>query len=463
MIRSFRGLSGNVPVHELIYRIFRETGYYDHVLSLPGGKRRRRNLDLLLQKAEDYSAGSYHGLFNFMRYIEQLKKYETDYGEAPSVSENDDTVLITTIHKSKGLEYPVTIVAGMGKRFNQSDQRETLLMNSRYGMACDYFDTEHRLQYPSLKKELIKESEKNESRGEELRVLYVAMTRAKEKLIMAGQISGEKDDEENASAASVEKASSELSMVLLGGARRSENIAVKVYPREKFAGEDEDTSINEKISCDTETPSGNVEILPYPYMEETLLKPKVSVSELKAKVIMEDDFEFVYDLEERKEIKGAEFGTLVHRAFEILDYSLPADSCVPDIPGADEEKMGSVRKIIKRFRETDLGCIMCGASAKGTLKREQHFMAGFPACELSPGTSLEELQLLQGIIDAYIIGDDGVILVDYKTDRVNDSETLIKRYALQLMLYKKALEQLLRKPVVKCLIYSTHLNETVEV
>lgn len=462
MIGSFRALSGNVPVHELIYRIFRETGYYDHVLSLPGGKRRRRNLDLLLQKAEDYSAGSYHGLFNFMRYIEQLKKYETDYGEAPSVSENDDTVLITTIHKSKGLEYPVTVVAGMGKRFNQSDQRESLLMNSRYGMACDYFDTEHRLQYPSLKKELIKESEKNGAMGEELRVLYVAMTRAKEKLIMTGQISGERDTE-NMSQASVERASSELSMILLGGALRSENIAVKVYPKEKFAGEDETPPLNEKASCDASALSESEEILPYPYTEETLLKPKVSVSELKAKVIMEDDFEFVYGLEEQKEIKGAEFGTLVHRAFEILDYSLPADSCVPDIPGADEKKMESVRQIIKRFRKTDLGCIMCEASKKGTLKREQHFMAGFPACELSPETSSEELQLLQGIIDAYITGPDGVILVDYKTDRVDDRETLVKRYTLQLMLYKKALMQLLRRPVIKCFIYSTHLNETIEV
>lgn len=463
MIESFRALSGNVPVHELIYRIFRETGYYDYVLSLPGGKRRRRNLDLLLQKAEDYSAGSYHGLFNFMRYIEQLKKYETDYGEAPSVSENDDTVLITTIHKSKGLEYPVTIVAEMGKGFNQSDQRESLMMDGSYGIACDYYDIEHRLQYPSLKKELIKESKKNESMGEELRVLYVALTRAEEKLIMTGQISGEKDMDGEVTPGSIEKAASELSLILLGGAGNSESIAVRTYPKEKFAAVDEIPSENPKAKGQEGKNENPEEFLPYPYIEETLLKPKVSVSELKAKVIMEEDFQFVYDLEERKEVKGAEFGTLVHRAFETLDYSLPADSCVPDIPGADAKTMESVRKIINRFRETPLGCIMCEAAEKGTLRREQHFMVGFPACELTPGTDSEELQLLQGIIDAYILGDDGVILVDYKTDHVDDGETLVKRYALQLELYKKALMQLLRKPVVKCLIYSTHLNRTIEV
>lgn len=463
MLRRFRSLSGNIPVHELVYRVLRETGYYDHVLSLPGGKRRRRNLDILLQKAEDYSAGSYHGLFNFMRYIEQLRKYDTDYGEAPSVSENDDTVLITTIHKSKGLEYPVTIVAGMGKHFNGSDSRKSLVMNSRYGMACDYFDTEHRIRYPSLKRELIVESGKNEAMGEELRVLYVALTRAKEKLIMTGCCSPEKDTLSGADAVSIGGALSELSLVLLSRAQEAGNIAVRTFPKEMFAGEQEPAPGDDRACDEGHDEDGEIPRKPYPYIEETLLKPKVSVSELKAKMIMEDEFEFVRDLEERKEIKGAEFGTLVHRAFEILDYSLPSGSCVPEIPGADEKTMESVRKIIKRFRETPLGCIMCEADRKGTLKREQHFMVGLPACELSPEASSEELQLLQGIIDAYIVNDEGIILIDYKTDHVENGSRLSERYALQLELYKKALSQLLRKPVIRCIIYSTCLNETIEI
>lgn len=464
-LNGFRSLSGNIPVHELIYRIFRETGYYDYVLSLPGGKRRRRNLDLLLQKAEDYSSGSYHGLFNFTRYIEQLKKYDTDYGEAPSVSENDDTVLITTIHKSKGLEYPVVFVAETGKKFNQQDLKGSLVMNGSCGIACDYFDVENRLRYPSVKKEYIKAAAKRDSMGEELRVLYVAMTRAQEKLIITGQISKDREYEGTAGSVDIEKAANELSLILLGGAQNCSSIAVKTHLRAEFAEKSAETaemSSSEEKTGNTAAETAE-ELLPYPYTEETLLKPKVSVSELKAAVIMENELQFVRDLEERKEVKGAEFGTLVHRAFEILDYSLPADSCIPELPGADRNTFESIKRIIKRFRESELGCIMCRAALGGRLKREQHFMAGFPACEINPDIHSEELQLIQGIIDAYIVNENGIILVDYKTDRVDSEEELVKRYALQLELYKKALEQLLRKPVVQCLIYSTRLEKMIEI
>jgi len=475
-LKNWRKASLRLPVHELIDRLYRETGYYHYAAAMPGGKKRRRNLDKLLEKAENYAATSYHGLFNFIRYIDQLKTYETEEGQAPD-SDGEDVVHVTTIHKSKGLEYPVTIVAGMGRVFNTQDSRENLVMDDELGFACDYIDTEKRIRYPSMKAALIRRRAKNSQIGEELRVLYVAMTRAKEKLIMTASVSdyAKKEAEERTGADNVESSTSQLAFVLKSGVQKKDSLAVKVFENGTLTLPEKDDfppveSIVKRNACEiTEETAKEEERLkanirtPYAHETETTLPPKVSVSQLKAKQITGSEFEFVHDLEERKETKGAEYGTIVHRAFEILDYSKEGGQALPDIAGVDENTMRSVRGIIDRFRETGLYERMKQAAQKGNLFREQHFMIGVPACELDPDTDSEELQLMQGIIDAYILDADGIELIDYKTDRVETEEKLVSRYALQLRLYARALEQLLRIPVKKCVIYSTCLNKEIEV
>ena len=479
LLNRYRALSAELSVHELISRIYEETGYYNYVSAMPGGRKRRKNLDVLLLRAENYCATSYHGLFNFIRYIEQLRKYDTDYGEAPSACESDDTVKISTIHKSKGLEYPVVIVAGMEREFNMTDTRESIVFDDTFGIACDYIDPETRLRYPSLKSSVIREQMKKNMAGEELRVLYVAMTRARDRLILSGKMkdAAAKIDELKGQPATPEKilsARSELSLVLLGDLPGKGNTVLRIYDKGTLSGLETEktagkilnmTELVKNSPCDekiVEAVTRSVSAV-YAHEEETRLKPKVSVSELKEEVIREQEFEFVRDLEEQKQVKGAEFGTLVHRAFEVLDYNAPAELCLPDLPGADPGMMEPVRRIIRTFRESGLGKQMEEAFREGRLYREQHFMIGVPAGKLSSGSTSEELQILQGIIDAYMVGPDGITLIDYKTDRVEDTETLKRRYSLQLHLYADALSQLLRLPVKKMILYSTRLSEVIEV
>lgn len=178
----------DVPVHELIQKILDETGYGSYAAAMPAGEKRSANLAMLIEKAIDYEKTSYKGLFHFIRYIDQLQKYEIDFGEADTTGENADVVHIMTIHKSKGLEFPVVFVSGMGKRINQMDTNERLVLHPDLGMGiCEISGS------PKIKKNCIFRSEiadriRRENLGEELRVLYVALTRAKEKLILTGVI-----------------------------------------------------------------------------------------------------------------------------------------------------------------------------------------------------------------------------------------------------------------------------------
>lgn len=186
MLEHFRARAEYTPVHLLLWEILDETGYGAYAQALPAGSQRKANLDMLVEKAIAYEATSYRGLYHFVRYIENLKKYEVDYGEANIGSESDDTVRIMSIHKSKGLEFPVVFVSGMAKQFNETDSRAKAVMHPVLGIGCDCVDTRLRTRQASLLKKIIQKTTSMENLGEEMRVLYVAMTRAKEKLILTG-------------------------------------------------------------------------------------------------------------------------------------------------------------------------------------------------------------------------------------------------------------------------------------
>ena len=186
MLERFRARAEYTPVHLLLWEILDETGYGAYAQALPAGSQRKANLDMLVEKAIAYEATSYRGLYHFVRYIENLKKYEVDYGEANIGSEVDNTVRIMSIHKSKGLEFPVVFVCGMAKQFNETDSRAKAVMHPSLGIGCDCVDTRLRTRQASLLKKIIQKTTSMENLGEEMRVLYVAMTRAKEKLILTG-------------------------------------------------------------------------------------------------------------------------------------------------------------------------------------------------------------------------------------------------------------------------------------
>jgi ATP-dependent helicase/nuclease subunit A len=176
------------PIHELIQMILQITDYDTYAAAMPGGVQRKANLEMLAEKAMEFESTSYRGLFNFIRYIEQLQKYQVDFGEVSISGENEDTVRIMSIHKSKGLEFPIVFVSGMGKRFNMTDANAGLIVHPDLGIGTFGVEPELRIKVPCLMRQVIQKQIRLESLGEELRVLYVALTRAKEKLILTGSI-----------------------------------------------------------------------------------------------------------------------------------------------------------------------------------------------------------------------------------------------------------------------------------
>lgn len=188
LLDEMRALAVYTPVHELILYILRKTGFGDYVKAVPGGAQRGANLHMLVEKAMDYEKTSYRGLFNFVRYIEKLQKYEVDFGEVNLADAGSGAVQIMTIHKSKGLEFPIVFAAGMGKQFNFQDINNRFLIHPDMGFGVDVVIPEKRLILSTVHKQIIRRQLKRESLGEELRVLYVALTRAKEKLIITGAI-----------------------------------------------------------------------------------------------------------------------------------------------------------------------------------------------------------------------------------------------------------------------------------
>lgn len=186
MFESFRNRVPYTAIDTLLWQIVQESGYGIYTSALPGGEQRSANLEMLLEKAAAFEGTSYKGLFNFVRYMEQLEKYEIDYGEADILDEKMDVVRLMSIHKSKGLEFPIVFVAGLGKTFNAQDQKNSVLLHSEWGIGIDSIDAKVRTKAPTLLKEAICQKIRKEQVAEELRLLYVAMTRAKEKLILTG-------------------------------------------------------------------------------------------------------------------------------------------------------------------------------------------------------------------------------------------------------------------------------------
>lgn len=179
-------------INELISDIIYNSGYYEYAGTMTGGKLRKANLEMLVQKAREFEKTSYSGLFNFLRYIEKLRKYEVDYGEAQSESEEDDVVRIMSIHKSKGLEFPVVILGNSAKEYNLDDTKNDIIYDSEFGIGISDVDLKNRIKYDTAYRRMLSRRMKADDIGEELRILYVAMTRAVDKLIVLGVTSCDK-------------------------------------------------------------------------------------------------------------------------------------------------------------------------------------------------------------------------------------------------------------------------------
>lgn len=547
--RQLRQLVPDTPIHELIEIILRETGYGHYVAAMPAGNRRTANLNMLLEKAAAYEKTSYKGLFHFVRYIDELQKYDVDFGEADMVGENEDVVRIMSIHKSKGLEFPIVIVSGMGKNFNKQDTRSKMVLHPELGIGLDYMDGKKRIKSPTIAKKAIAKQIDLENLGEELRVLYVALTRAKEKLILTGTLKDAPEKLEffrqqaNLSKAADrplsyltrEGASGYLDWILPAVLSYGDKYPVRIVEAAELVldevenqleqNEDLTERIGEIKAADPQLVGQLKQRFSqrYPYQVDVLRKNKYSVSELKHRA-MREKFEAEQEetipafleepvtptiplfiqreesVEQETANRGALRGTAVHRVMECYDFA--SEKSVHEQMEAmekEEKIIADMRALVKEqivadFVSSETGKRMALAQRGGALYREKPFVMGFTEEELenygfgadSNTDSCEniyektdsdqekeeqkrirheeDLTLIQGIIDVFWIEKDGIVLLDYKTDRVQQAKELIDRYETQLKLYADVLERVFgaRKLKVKeILIYSFSLEKLI--
>ena len=513
-LETFRKRVPYTPVHELITELLEETGYLSYITALPAGEQKCANVQMLIEQAIHYEDTSYKGLFHFVRYIEKLRKYDVDYGEADIINENENAVRIMSIHKSKGLEFPVVFAAGMGKTFNTQDTRSRLILHPELGIGLDCMDTVRRTKTPTLLKRTLARQTEEENLGEELRVLYVALTRAKEKLILCGCLKdvekkfGEYrqnvDTEHPVSFLARSSAHCYFDWVLPALYSYPEKYEIRMFGEtDARAGHLKEAvrTLLTKEQVKRAVQTADKELLEkieerlsfaYPFEAEKDIKTKVSVSEIKHQRMQfepeemetvqwyaeEETEEIVPDFIEKRDRvnRGALRGSAMHLVMQCLPFAgSPSDGNKKQMYAWIAEELEKLKKagrldetmyelvripMIVDFFASPLGKRMVQADQREELRKEKAFVLGIPAGEIWDCDS-RELVLVQGIVDAFFYEDGDIILMDYKTDSVEKPEQLIQRYQAQLDLYARALEEATGKKVREKIIYSFHLKKEI--
>ena len=360
-IDHYRDLTPFTSIRDLLQRILDDHDYLNYVTALPAGSKRRANVEMLLTKASAFEKTSYFGLFHFIRYMEQLEKYDVDYGEADTLDENADVVRIMSIHKSKGLEFPVVFVSGLSKRFNMQDANQSLIVDMDLGVAVDYVDSVRRIKNKTLRRAVLSEKMKEDNLAEELRVLYVALTRAREKLILTAVLDKADEKWELAQMTGQERltyldfceAGSYMDFLL--PILPKTGIAVKTLRTEDLAAEELGEQLRmgdrreqlRRIACGETPLTGDPEenerklmrlrerfAYQYPHPGLQKLYTKTTVSELKIAAMAEKDEAAFHTFEEKEvvpyipgfrreqeKVSGAVRGSAFHRVMELLDFT----------------------------------------------------------------------------------------------------------------------------------------------
>ncbi|WP_058308178.1 helicase-exonuclease AddAB subunit AddA [Gracilibacillus massiliensis] len=510
----------------LIWEVYQETGYYDFVGGIPGGRQRQANLRALYDRAKSYESTSFRGLFRFLRFIERMEEKGDDLGAAKALGEQEDVVRIMTIHKSKGLEFPLVIVGAMDKQFNQQDLKAKYLLHKELGFATKYIDPVKRIMYPTLIYHGIKKEMQREMLAEEMRVLYVALTRAKEKVVLVGTVrSLEKKKKKWAnitahqdwvlpsyyrleSLSYLDWVGASLVRHQKGDVLRDQDVAapeaitddVSVWKVERVHQGDyqtidesnreqieeleqaihqwrglqlEDDALKEKVDQHLE--------FQYPYQDSIHFRAKQTVTEMKRQHEVKDSYSdqqiiepFRAPIRKRprfmqteQKLTRAEIGTAMHTVMQHLPLAEEWNEIkltefiskleAQEIITTDEAAVIDTEAILAFF-ETEIGKQVVEAEH---VEREIPFSLTLPAGEVYPNWQEEEQEriFLQGVIDCVIQTDEGWILLDYKTDQIQEEissqteEKLKNRYQIQIDLYAKALEQIWKQPVVEKYLY----------
>ena len=538
-LTEYRDKSSVESLYDLCWEMIYDSGYYDYVGTMPAGAQRQANLNVLLERAAGYGKSSYSGLFNFLRYIERLKKFDEDFAEGAASLDNENLVRIMSIHKSKGLEFPIVILAGAHKSINFMDATAPVLVDQNLGIAVDYVDLERRTKTPTIIKGAMARRIVRESIAEEERLLYVAMTRAREKLIITGVVKDadktldkyRAKSEELATDGTLSYADSEniknyLDMImpvcLMDSDKLKGSFKVMVDAVEDSEADADETGnsfetgnvtdidavkAGEALDGNNEAGYPSLDELPeYVPADNASGRMKLTVSQLKAmqaednseeNAYMDDSVKEAFEKEaydeqaadngnrdgqtdsetiaepsnsiipkfisgEEVQLAANERGSAYHRVMECLDYSVSVNL---DGVKADINRMLETGKMnelqvksvnpwdIYTFVQSDIGRRVANAVNCGSVRREQPFVFEY------------EGQLIQGIIDLCFEEDGEIVIVDYKTDRVMKGKAgekeLVKRYAIQLDYYAKALEQLTGKTVKEKIVYSFALGKEI--
>lgn len=520
---SWRTYSRRHGVAELLQRLYDDTAYVDFVGAMPGGDVRQANLKALYDRARQYEEAGFRGLFRYLQLMDKMKEDGLDLAPAKVVSEKEDVVRIISIHKSKGLEFPVVFVADMGKAFNRRDTQDQILFHNRLGIGLKQYDPEWRMSYPTLIWSGIAAQLRWEGTAEEERILYVAMTRARDQLILTGHSSHiDRDWQRWTSRLNPAQAKSYFDWVMPAalapfGAKADADYArpgaawqdavwqvriAKAVPagtveEGAYDGEPRLEALRRGDLTGTPVPSWLDEQLSwqYAYPQAVRTAAKFSVSEVKRRYqeLHSDELQDEADLSvpaaavippapgeddafaalppwlagEEAAVSGAQRGTALHKA---LQYITPAadqttatlrheiDAFVRQgLLSWEEAKLVYV-PVLAAFCRSDIGRRMAESPE---LHREYPFTVLLAGGDPLPETEKGEQILIQGVIDCLFREDDAWILVDYKSDRLETADAFRSRYAVQLALYKRAVEQITHRPVEETYIYSLHLQQEI--
>lgn len=468
---------------------------------MPNGQLRQANLRMLFERAKQYETASFKGLYNFIHFIEKLRLSSGDMGAAKIIGENDNVIRIMSIHKSKGLEFPVVFLASTGKQFNLMDLNQNILLHQELGIGVKYIDYERQVQYDTLSKAAIRNKLFTETLSEEMRILYVALTRSKEKLIITGmkkdyekqkekllqQVERYQKQNQKINPILVKKYIKYIDWILLVYFYEQSNIEaiaeLKTYTKKEvldFCEKIEKEEINmveimekEEVNEDEIEKIADLLKNTYSYELSTKIPTKTSVTQIKQRAQESIEVSFPSPKFTRKEenikLTGAQKGTLLHLCMQKLDekqeYDLEKikqliESLVKKEIITEKEAENINAKAVLKFTQSKIWKDMKQAKE---IQKEKAFYITIPAKEIYQEEVPESI-LVQGIIDLYYVNkEDGLILVDYKTDFVQTEEELIQKYQTQLELYQKALEEALHKKVKKIYIYSTFLGKEIEI
>lgn len=505
LLKELREDEEYMSLDEWIWNIYTKTGYMNYVNLMPNGALRVSNLRMLFERAKQYEEASFKGLYNFINFIDKIKFNQEDLKAAKIIGENENVVRIMTIHKSKGLEFPVVILAGVGKQFNFRDLNGKILLDQDLGMGPQYIDSDRYIEFKTLAKKALAIKAKNEAISEEMRILYVALTRAKEKLIIVGR---QKDvnkkmsekqklleiystiDDNKINPYLLQKYKTYLDWLeliyLKEGVANTKNLfTVNINKKEKTSVkiENEVEDISEKIieesnkNNDEQEKEKIKEILNWQYKYQSIegIPTKTSVSKLKEKreqeIQITQEPKFINE-EAKTKLTGAQKGTLIHLCLQKMreteEYNL--EKITELIEGLKDKEIITeieAQNIDKeKLLEYTNSQLWTELKQAKEIHKEHPFYINIKASRIYNQINKEDDEdiLVQGVIDLFFIDkDDKLILVDYKTDYVQHENELVEKYKGQLDLYKEALEQSLDKKVDKMCIYSVYLNKLIEI